>query len=775
MYILSINMWFQKLIKQFFFGIDQVVYNLISSIYDLLISIARTSILSQADILDMADRIYKLLAIFMIFKVTLSLITYVVNPDDFSDKSKGISKLTTNIIISLSLLILTPYIFNYAYRLQTIILEDNTMATLIFGDDNKSGNEFINTAGDDMAFITMSAFFTPNVSITKLQNCIDIKGEDGNFNPACSGLDENYNDNSSAHDNSMAALIDNKNFTLTALQNYVAGVEHGNLGLMFRQEMVVATDSRNQQFIMDYKYIFSTVVGVVIILLLITFCMDIALRSIKLAFLQLIAPIPILSYVDPKSGKDGMFKKWYQLCFKTYLSLFIRLLAIYFAVYIISRINKMVDIVDGSYQTTTLVKIFVIIGVLMFAKQLPKILEGLGIKLDGDGKFFLNPLKKFSEQAAGGKQILGAGKGLAAGAMVGTAGMLTGTGVGRGLSATFGGLKSGFQGKKFGEIRKDQATKNAEMRRAIASGSTFWGRRGAQLSGYLGTPGTLGEVEHEKIATQNRIDNFNAQKKRIDNEIEPVRRRIQQKSDAAATLKAMQDRAVNKVKQAPDGEYQKGMAKAAALENEASLKSSLASSLYLKSSEAKAKGNTKEAENFLKEAQRAEKEAKNKAEEATKVRAEEEQKANGKYRDDWLAANISEDGELQNLKEKYENQARVAGLENVFTTSGESFAEALDKQIKTIAADNTKDSTSIFDKEQKIKSIDQDIKETQEILDRLNADEKVAKSNVEVTHSTAGGPARPGKIEQAESTVGRRTGGPGAGMGPMGPMGPGRP
>ena len=62
-------MWFTKLIKQFFFWIDKIVYNFIPAIYDLLLDIARTSILTQADIADMADRIYKLLAIFMIFKV----------------------------------------------------------------------------------------------------------------------------------------------------------------------------------------------------------------------------------------------------------------------------------------------------------------------------------------------------------------------------------------------------------------------------------------------------------------------------------------------------------------------------------------------------------------------------------------------------------------------------------------------------------------------------------------------------------------------------------
>jgi len=525
MYILGINMWFQKLMKQFFFGIDQVVYNGISSIYDLLIAIARTSVLTQTDILDMADRIYKLLAIFMIFKVTLSLITYVVNPDDFSDKSKGISKLSMNIIVSLGLLILTPYIFNMAYRLQTIILEDNTLGTLIFGSgDNNTSSDFINTAGDDMAFITMSAFFSPNTAITSFQDCVELtvpqtQTIDGKqvsvtkFNPKCSGLttDGKYEKDTSLR-NTMASLTytdDNGNdkFPLMALQNYVVGVENRNLGLMFRTEIAVATVDDNSQFVMDYKYVFSTVVGVVVVLLLISFCMDVALRSIKLAFLQLIAPIPILSYVDPKSGKDGMFKKWYQLCFKTYLSLFIRILALYFAIYIIEKVADLtlVDIVDGTYQVNPYIKIFVIIGALMFAKDLPKILEGLGIKLDGDGKFFLNPLKKFEESTLGGKNITG----MARGAMIGTAGALTGAGLGRGISGAWRGLTSG---KGWKETGKAETEMNKKMRQARLDGSTFGGRLGSGISRYLGLPtnsesieGQIHSIDENIKERQNRV------------------------------------------------------------------------------------------------------------------------------------------------------------------------------------------------------------------------------------------------------------------------------
>lgn len=417
MYVLASHNWFQDLMRTFFFSIDKIVFNFISTIYDLLISIARTSVLSQADIMDMADRIYKLLAVFMVFKVTFSLIMYVVNPDDFSDKSKGVSKLGMNIVFSLAMLVLTPYIFNYAYQFQTIILEDNSLATLIFGEDLSKDSSIINDAGDTIAYMTITPFFTPNLSIEGLSSeCSTVAVKDNgkvSFNEKCSGYSFDGSKFEQTSDSNTLYSLINENFSEDTLKNYVAGITYSNIGLTFRQDLALATDANKDNYIIEYKYLFSTVVGVVVVLLLITFCMDVALRSIKLAFLQLIAPIPILSYVDPKSGKDGMFKKWYQMCFKTYLSLFIRLIALYFAIYIIGRVDNMVDIVDGSYQTNTYIKIFIIIGALMFAKSFTKILEGLGLKLDGG--FQLNPIKKFQDQALGGKRILrGAAGGAAA-------------------------------------------------------------------------------------------------------------------------------------------------------------------------------------------------------------------------------------------------------------------------------------------------------------------------------------------------------------------------
>lgn len=392
-------MWFWKIMRRFFLSLDSVLFNFIDVLYDLLMSISRTSILTQGEIAQFAQRIELLLGIFMLFKLSFSLITYIVNPDDFSDKQKGFGKLIQSAVISLLMLVLVPYIFQMAFNLQTKVLEGNVLAKLILGEDDEAGgnDNFLNTAGEEMAFSVMLPFFKPNYSINNssgvdLADCINIyesQGDKNVFSTKCK------------------TALSKAGMETTPLENYSAGITERSLGLTFRIEAALSTtgDDDTEDFLIDYMAPISTVVAVVVCLLLVTFCIDIGVRNVKLAFLQLIYPIPVIAYMDPKSGKDGLFKKWYQMCFSTFLSLFIRLLALYFGVYIISKVGSLgvYDVVTGSQITNGWVMIFVIIGVLMFVKQLPKILENLGIKLDGDGKFTLNPLKKLEEGAIGGK------------------------------------------------------------------------------------------------------------------------------------------------------------------------------------------------------------------------------------------------------------------------------------------------------------------------------------------------------------------------------------
>lgn len=511
---------------RFFMSLDSVLFNFISELYDLLIAISRTSILTQGDIAQFAGRIELLLGIFMLFKLSFSLITYIVNPEDFSDKSKGFGKLIQSAVVSLVMLILVPYIFQMAYSLQAKILDDNLLAKLILGEnltnsENNGGKTnnatVIDKAGDIMAFQVMLPFFKPRVSVAGLTDCVNLY-KDKEFNEACKNA---------LHDAGLTGYN---------LDNYVYGIENNSLGLTFRVNTALQTtgEGDNEQFIIDYMYPISTVVAVVVCLLLVTFCIDIGLRSVKLAFLQLIYPIPVIAYMDPKAGKDGIFKKWYQMCISTFLSLFIRLIALYFGVYIIAKVADfgMYDIINGSQITNGFVVIFVIIGVLMFVKQLPKILENLGIKLDGDGKFSLNPLKKIEEGAIGGKHLSRvpmAAAGAAIGLGMGAVGTATGAGKGKWLTGLASGLSNGLKGKKIGEIHKAQVDANQRMREALASGSTFFGRRGSDIRNLIGAAERQYSIDAQIAENERRM-------KPLEDEIEAMK-------IVSATKGSMKDRA----------------------------------------------------------------------------------------------------------------------------------------------------------------------------------------------------------------------------------------
>ena len=429
----------------------------------------------------------------------------------------------------------------------------------------------------------------------------------------------------------------------------------------------------------------------------------------------------------------------------------------------------------------------------MFAKQLPKILEGLGIKLDGDGKFFLNPFKKFENQALGGKQILGGAKGLAAGTMIGAAGMLSGAGKGRLLSGMAGGLKSGIQGKKFGEIRKDQANKNAEMRRAIASGSTWLGRRGAQLSGYFGTPGALGSVEHDKIQTQNHIDNLKAQKKTVQDRIAPKKAVISKQQAVKKSIDGMESFATSLIEGGKAGKYS-AKYKQLSTDHEyltnnigqiAAYDVTDASGKIVIRAGEKIEG--RHAQTLNGEKERFSKKVGREAVMNEMLQRKDDPNVGGEIGqndvDNFAAQYYSYSKDVEDYNDTVKNYKATTSQEDqdalknegisIEEISNEGDFGKLHSQSGDLNTLSTYVQASIKDQEAEIEQIDRNVQSYEVQLEELNAQEKIAKADVEVTHATQGGPARPSSISQATSTVGRRSGGPGSGMGPMGPMGPG--
>jgi hypothetical protein len=368
--------------RSFFFMIDKAIYTLIEGVYDVFHEIAGTGILGNQSFENFTTRIYLMLGIFALFKISFSLIGMFVNPDSFTDSKAGGNKIIGRVVKALLLIVLVPTIFRLGYRLQGIVLENNVLSTIILGASTQpeAAKLAFSDAGRNIATTVYKTFFKPYPA-----------SKDSNGYATCSQC--------SIYNNPTAAVVQ-------------------------FEPIINQRDTSNNNYIFDYNVLVSTLVGGFVVLLLLNFVFDIAVRSVKLAFMQLIAPIPIIMSIDPKKGEEGL-KKWVSTTVSTYLDLFMRLIIIYFIVYILSEITKNGGTFFTLFKYDTsgnpvpsdvglFAGMLTIIGLLLFATQAPNLVyDLLGIKPPSGG-FGLNPLKKLSP--------LNKGAGVLGGALIGSVG-----------------------------------------------------------------------------------------------------------------------------------------------------------------------------------------------------------------------------------------------------------------------------------------------------------------------------------------------------------------
>lgn len=426
-----INLIMQAL-RVIFSLIDRLLIVVINGSYSLLIKLASFSLVDTNTIKAFNQRIGLILGIFMLFSLAIQLLNYIISPDKFSDKSKGGGKMIINIVLSLFLLATVNFIFELGYSIQYKILQKQIIPQIIFGV--KQDDDAIESQGQEVSFYLFSSFVNINDEFSSY--CSDVY---------LNGIDTNCN-------NFLSSNLDSDN-----LSSFMDALSKKDASKLLNVGNITATNKG--EFIFDYMFLFSTVISVIVILILLGFCLDVSVRIVKLYFYQIIAPIPIIANMIPGKGEET-FKKWYKACFTTYLDVFIRLIALFFATYIISIAwTSLKDSLHGHF----LLGIFVILGALMFAKQVPQIVQDLtGLKLDGS--FSLNPLKKLNDNPfigglaggfAGG--VLGAvNSGKAAGAV----------GRNRFLSSAQGLLTGGARGLVQGSKEKD-------LRGAFAKGADY--------------------------------------------------------------------------------------------------------------------------------------------------------------------------------------------------------------------------------------------------------------------------------------------------------------
>ena len=381
--------WLQNILRFIFPAIDKLGYFLLGAIYDIFFVVANAKILQGDFIVTFYARVQLILGVFMMFRLTITILQIIVNPDLAKDKNKGASKILMRVVLSLVMLTLIAPInipnddgnplnqqiadngilFGFLYQIQNTVVEDNVLGKLILGSDvdNISNNNNslnlngIGNVGDTLAATVAKAFVRPTLA---------------------SGVSEDDITDQASYEENLACedIVKNQvNYfsSTTPYQTILDGV----------------SESCNGVYAFDYTVLGGLIVSIVMFLIVLGFTVDIAVRAIKLALLRLIAPIPIIAYIDPGQEKNGAFGSWVKTLTSTYLDLFIRLAVVYFGIYIIVSLTQTsaLDLFPSSpnFFTSTFATIFIILGILVFMKQAPKFFKDmLGIKGDGNFKLF---------------------------------------------------------------------------------------------------------------------------------------------------------------------------------------------------------------------------------------------------------------------------------------------------------------------------------------------------------------------------------------------------
>lgn len=455
-----------------FLAIDSVVYFFVSQGFKMYIALAQFKLFDDKVFDDLINRTYIIIGVIALFIVAYALLNSIINPDNASKGDKSLSKIVKNFIFAIIGIAIVPTVFNYFYYFQRVVLCNNLIPKILLaqkGDDSQANLLNDDKIGTQFATYLFQSFFYPksieNMNMTDVDNDGDllkseaVKVEVGLIDDVFSDEEnvniEKYKDYDS----------DNKgNYNL---QMAYEGAMNGEMFFTaFRPFLLGDVGFANSVLnnTVNYMIIISTIAGVYCAYVLASLCIDMAIRAVKLGYLELIAPLPIMTLIIP--GKDGVFKAWIKKTGSCAFEVFTRLFIVSFVIYLIRTIPQLFTATSFSYGgcttafgviTALLIRALVYCGLLTFLKQAPKFLsEATGIKSDG---FKLGIADKLGEMALIGgaaKNGVRAAQGAATGALGGLATGLFNRDKINWKSAAMQGATQGFKGKgnQFSKQRK---------------------------------------------------------------------------------------------------------------------------------------------------------------------------------------------------------------------------------------------------------------------------------------------------------------------------------
>lgn len=388
-------------IRTVFTFFDNIFFWLLQGVYQVFFNVSTAELFSNALIRDFYYRCQLVIGVFMLFKLSVTILEGIMDPARITDKKAGAGKIISRIITSLVILaLITPInipnpqnkwekqvnnnglLFGALYSLQERILSNNTIGKLVLGTtdgvtDADEQGQTLSESANQFAGQILRGFFRINV-VPEPDDGYDVEtGQDPEVNKDYRFCDFTEEQEQFYNTATPAELLSAVNDTceIDSNSSWVQELGEKISSILFGKETY-------------YRYSYSPLAGIVALIIsviLILYTIDVAIRALKLAILRLIAPIPIISHmsISAKEGKgEDAFSSWVRSLTSTYLELFIRLAIMYFVIYLIhDMIENGIVINTGTGIVGVLSFVFIVIGIFIFARQAPKFIEhSLGMK-----------------------------------------------------------------------------------------------------------------------------------------------------------------------------------------------------------------------------------------------------------------------------------------------------------------------------------------------------------------------------------------------------------
>ncbi len=440
------------------------VYDIASGAFKIFMELSNVDAIDSSKYEVLLKNIYVVIAVVLLFAMSFALLRGIVNPEDNKQGTSSVKKIVINLAISGVIMVFLPTVFTFAFDVQKSILSNNTIGKM-FGYSSQN----VETPSDDVeekSYIELSGYSLTNGVYTAFlyKNCPE--GEECDYT-----VDYKIDDTgTSYHEYDEIVNYVDRTGDFDAYSGFSDKIDNG----------------------IRFHFLVSLIAGLILLYVGVSFCFDMAVRLIKIVFYQVMAPFPIFLRVVPNTNFSKTFNSWLKGLLSCYFEVYLRIFAVYFMVFL----AKTLIAGDVFHINSAFAKAFLILGLMVFIKQLPKLMSDItGID---SGKMNLNIREKLK---SGGAFAAGAALGSGVTAMTRNAGTAISnskskfrdikgtTGKERskairsfagsvlgGLGSTVGGSVSGTvrgarAGTKAGSVKEMQSAAGAGAKATVDSGN----------------------------------------------------------------------------------------------------------------------------------------------------------------------------------------------------------------------------------------------------------------------------------------------------------------